>query len=133
MHAGRWVLWLLASVAALPVGCGDGKEKLYDVSGTVTYHDKPVPLGTVFFDPDVTQGASGTQGFATIRDGRFSTALDGRGVRGGPHVLRVQGFDGKTANEAPYGQPLFAEYLLKRDLPKEDSTLEIKVPLQKTK
>jgi hypothetical protein len=109
------------------VGCR-AEDKRYDVSGTVTYAGKPIPKGLIFFDPDASKGMAGTQGFANIRDGKFDTAKHGKGIRGGPYVVRVSGFDGKEASEAPFGQPLFPEYQEKRDLPAANSTLDIDVP-----
>lgn len=118
---------LAALAAAAVAGCG-GEEKLYNVSGTVTYKGRPVPKGLIFFDPDSTKGTSGTQGFANILNGKYTTADQGRGVRGGAYTVRVSGFDGKEANEAPFGQPLFPEYTTNKDLPKADSELDIDVP-----
>jgi hypothetical protein len=120
----------LAAAVAAVVGCG-GDEKLYNVSGTVTYNGKPVPKGLIFFDPDPAKGGTGTQGFANITDGRYTTAVNGKGVRGGAYTVRVAGFDGKEANEAPFGQYLFPEYVLPKELPKADSELNVDVPKQK--
>jgi hypothetical protein len=108
-------------------GCRAG-DKLYDVSGTVTYAGQPIPKGLIFFDPDASKGMAGTQGFANIEGGKFDTANRGKGIRGGAYVIRVSGFDGKEANEAPFGRPLFPEYQEKRDLPKANSTLDLDVP-----
>ena len=59
-------------------GCSQ-QEKLYRVSGVVTYAGKPIPKGLIFFDPKT----DGPQGFANIVEGKFDTAQQGRGVRGG--------------------------------------------------
>lgn len=118
---------LAAATAAATAGCG-GEEKLYNVSGTVTYNGKPIPKGLIFFDPDSTKGGSGSQGFANILNGQYTTADKGRGVRGGAYNIRISGFDGKEANEAPFGQTLFPEYGVNKDLPKADSELNIDVP-----
>jgi hypothetical protein len=112
------------------IGCM-GEDKLYNVSGTLTPEGKPIPKGLIFFDPDSTKGTTGTQGFANIKDGKFDTADQGKGIRGGSYVIRISGFDGKEANEAPFGQALFPEYQEKRDLPKENSKLDIDVPGKK--
>ncbi|HZU35131.1 MAG TPA: hypothetical protein VFA18_04440 [Gemmataceae bacterium] len=121
------VLGLFVFVVA---GC-QGENKLYNVSGTVTYEGKPIPKGLIFFDPDSTKGTIGTQGFANITEGKYDTADHGKGIRGGSYVLRISGFDGKEANEAPFGQALFPEYQEKRDLPKENSKLDLQVPGKK--
>jgi hypothetical protein len=121
-------LWAAGTfLAALAViGCSS-EEKLYDVSGTVTFEGKPIPKGLIFFDPDSTKGETGPQGFANIVDGKFSTTPEGKGVRGGSYVVRVNGYDGKEAAEAPFGQYLFPEHEEKRDLPKANSELTIDV------
>ena len=107
-------------------GCGPD-EKLYDVSGTVTFEGRPIPKGLIFFDP--APGTPGTQGFANIEDGRFDTSVPdkGRGIRGGAYLIRILGFDGKEAPEAPFGQPLFPEHELTRDLPAQNQTFEYDV------
>jgi len=115
---------------ALAGGCGSG-EKLYDVSGTATQNGKPIPAGIIYFDPDPMKGGTGTQGFASINDGKYTTAVNGRGVRGGSYVIRITGYDGKTANEAPLGQPLFSEYEVKKDLPAANSELNFDIPKKK--
>ena len=115
------ILFVLA--LAIFTGCSQ-QEKLYRVSGVVTYAGKPVPKGLIFFDPKT----DGPQGFANIVEGKFDTAQQGRGVRGGSYNVRVNGFDGKEANEAPFGQALFPEYTGTKDLPQQDSTYDLDVP-----
>ena len=119
---------VLTAAVCLLAGCGGG-EKLYRVSGTVTFEGRPIPKGLVFFDPDPSKGTPGTQGFANIEDGRFDTALPdkGRGIRGGAYLIRINGFDGREAAEAPFGQALFPEHELTRDLPAEDQTFDYDV------
>ena len=116
-----------ALMAAVVVGCG-GEPPDYDVSGTVTFAGKPVPKAVISFDPDVGKGAQGPPGYADAVDGAFDTRKVGKGVRGGPYRIRVSGFDGKPAYENPYGKPLFPEYVMTKDFPKEASTLTIDVP-----
>jgi hypothetical protein len=118
----------LLAVVGLAAGCGGNADRVYDVSGTVTWNGQPVPMGLVFFDPDVTKGGTGSQGYANIKDGKFTTAVDGRGVRGGSYAVRVLGYDGKPRDELPFGQPLFNEYETKKDLPDRDSELNLDVP-----
>ncbi len=113
-------------IATLPVctGCSQ-QEKLYRVSGVVTHGGKPIPKGVIHFDPK----AEGPSGFANIVDGKYDTAQQGKGVRGGgSYEIRVNGFDGKEANEAPFGQALFPEYTGTKDLPQQDSTYDLEIP-----
>ena len=114
-------LVLICGVAAWS-GCTQ-EEKLYRVSGVVTYDGKPIAKGLIFFDPQ----AGGPQGFANILEGKYDTK-QGKGVRGGAYNIRVNGFDGKEANEAPFGQALFPEYNGTKDLPQADSTFDLVVP-----
>lgn len=109
-------------------GCGPGEPKYYNVSGTVTFGGKPIPKGTMTFEPDPVKNGKGRLGYADLMDGKFDTKVGGKGVLGGPYIIRVLGFDGKAAYEAPYGTGLFPEYTLSKDLPKEDSTLTVEVP-----
>lgn len=118
------VLVLLLAFAA---GCGSD-PKLHHVSGTATYDGQPIPAGIIDFDPDPLKGGTGTQGFANILNGKYTTAVNGQGVRGGAYVIRITGYDGKTANEAPLGQPLFDEYEVKKDLPAADAEVNFAIP-----
>jgi hypothetical protein len=117
---------LAAALAA--AGCGSKADKTYTVTGTVTYMNKPIPKGKIFFDPDPTKGGTGTQGSATILNGKFTTAVEGSGVRGGAYIVRILGFDGKEAAEAPFGQFLFPEYTMTKEFPQADSELTVDVP-----
>jgi len=125
--------WLLLLVPVLLVlaGCGQGEGvQRFDVSGTVTYDGQPVPAGTVLFQPDESQGGSGPAGVATIKDGKYDTATEnGKGVVGGPHLVRIVGLDGKTIDDmTPMGIPLFPDYTTEVDFPKEDTTHDFQVP-----
>jgi len=117
-----WVIgaWSLVILALL--GCSN-EEKLHRVSGTVTHNGKPIPKGLIFFDPRT----KGPQGFANIVDGKYDTAQQGKGIRGGSYDIRVNGFDGKVGNEAPFGQALFPEYTGTEDLPTADSTYDLDI------
>ena len=122
LRCERFVVGLAAALVAV-AGCTK-QEKLYRVSGTVTYDGKPIPKGVISFVPQ----ADGPQGFANIWDGKYDTAKEGKGVRGGSYDVRINGFDGKEANEAPFGQALFPEYNGAKELPSEDSTYDLDVP-----
>jgi hypothetical protein len=111
-------------IACLAFAACTREEKLHRVSGVVTFGGKPIPKGLIFFDPK----EGGPQGFANIVDGKYDTAHQGKGVRGGGYDVRVNGFDGKEANEAPFGQALFPEYTGTKDLPQENSTYNLDVP-----
>src|SRR5689334_5180380 len=128
MHCrNRGAAALVTCGLLLLAGCTGG-EPIYNVSGTVTFDGKPLPKGLIFFDPDPTKGTAGGQGFANILNGKYNTAEEGVGVRGGAYQIRVNGFDGVEANEAPFGQALFAEYTGTAELPEKDSTFDLEIP-----
>jgi hypothetical protein len=116
--------WALVLVIAAVAGCGPGEEKLHRVWGVVTHNGKPIPKGNIYFDPKV----DGPQGYAHIVNGNYDTAQEGQGVRGGAYDVRVNGYDGKPAHEAPFGQALFPEYAGTKDLPQEDSKFDLDIP-----
>jgi hypothetical protein len=113
---------LLLSLATL-AACNQ-QEKLHRVSGVVTYDGKPIPKGRISFDPR----EKGLPGEALIVDGKYDTAVEGRGVRGGTYDLRVLGFDGKKVADAPFGNGLFPEYTGTAELPEKDSTFDLNIP-----
>lgn len=115
---------LAAGVLALLVvgGCSESGPKEYRVTGEAKVDGQPIPHGDVLFTPDGAAGNSGPQGIATIKDGKYDTsASDGKGVAGGPTIVKVTGLD------KPGGKVL-CEHEYKVDLPKADSTLPIDVP-----
>ena len=114
------------AAAAFVVGCGGGGESRHRLSGEAKYDGQPIPYGEVLFTPDAEKKNSGPQGIAYIRDGRYDTGtLDGKGVAGGPTIVRVTGFTGP-------GGKLLCEVELPADLPRQDGTHNIDVPKQKT-
>lgn len=128
-HRGSIAVCFVVIVLAL--GSCSSEAKRHDVSGGVTYGDKPVPAGQVFFDPDTAAGnTDGQQGFAIVKDGHYDTSQGGRGIVGGAYVIRVQGFDGKPGPELPLGKVMFGEYSLKAELPKNTATQDIKIPAE---
>lgn len=123
-----YCLTALLLVGVLLAGCSSG-EQIYNVSGKITYGGKPIPKGLIFFDPDPSKGTPGTQGFANIENGQFDTASpgNGKGIRGGTYIIRINGYDGKVGPEAPFGQFLFPEHELTRELPAQDQTFDYDV------
>lgn len=109
-------------------GCGERPPTLYHVSGTVTFGGKPVPAGSILFEPDTTKGNQGPAGFARIKEGKYDTRTSGQGTIGGPHIVRITGLDGIPGEELPEGTPLFPEYKTQVDLPKQNSTQDFDVP-----
>jgi hypothetical protein len=90
-----------------------------------------VPAGEIYFDPDVSKGNDGPQGFARIKDGQYDTRQGGVAAGSGPHVVRIFGFDGKTppGEDLPLGRRLFSEYKASADIPDQgDAKLDFEVP-----
>ncbi len=113
-------------------GCGQTGPARYELSGQITYDQKPVPRGYVRFIPDKREGNSGPGASAAIVDGKYQT-MAGQGTVGGPHIVRITGTDGvpyRTPEGAliPVGRPLFAEYEERVDLPRESATRDFAVP-----
>ncbi|MEZ6140660.1 MAG: hypothetical protein R3B84_08820 [Zavarzinella sp.] len=125
------VLSLFSACALSLLGCGGGGGSTYDVTGMVTFQGKPVPKGFITFEPDTAKGNTGPGGGATIVNGKFKTDK-GKGVVGGPYIVKIVGYDGIVANqsgeELTDGKPLFAPYVTNFDFPKEDSDQKFEVP-----
>lgn len=124
-----FTLFAVVLVCAPLLGGCSSEEKLYDVSGTITFEGKPIPKGLIFFDPETTKGTPGTQGFANIEEGKYDTSKKGkgRGIRGGTYSIRISGFDGKEGPEAPFGQFLFPEHQMEKELPGKNQTFDYDV------
>jgi hypothetical protein len=98
-----------ALLATVLIGCnsggGDGPSR-NRLTGAVTLDGQPVASGQIFFDPDVSQGNSGPQAFATIKDGKYDTsAADSKGHVGGPHKVRISGPDFNYESKTPVNLP----------------------------
>lgn len=113
---------LLLAALCFEIGCGDSDPKRFRISGIATVDGKPIPFGDIVFTPDGSKNNSGPQGIANIVDGKFDTGVDGKGIAGGPTIIRVSGF----AEQG--GKQLLCEHELKMDLPRTDSTQNLDVP-----
>lgn len=122
--ACRAFLWLLAAV--LFAGCGSGDEHVH-LTGTVTYKGQPIPAGTLTFSPDTAQGNSGHGSMAVIRDGKYTTR-ERLGLVGGPHIVRIEGYDGIAHGDNLDGKALFRPYEMSFDLPQESGVFDFEVP-----
>lgn len=123
---------LLATIVAL-AGCGPSEPPTYNVSGDATFAGQPIAKGVIHFDPDTRKGGKGQSGFANILAGKYDTSREGKGVRGGAYTVRINGFDGKVADELPFGDALFPEYTEPRELPAADSTQDFAITKIKPK
>jgi len=134
MKQNRPVMAFLSLV--LVYGCGKGADgpSRQVISGTVIYDSKPVPRGSIFFEPDASAGANGPQGYAEIHDGKYSTsASGGKGAVAGAQIVRIEGFG--TESEAVLDSSgekivpkLFEEYKTTVTLPEGNSEQNFEVP-----
>lgn len=122
------VLCLLAMFCVTGAGCGPGVDpgpERFDLSGKVTFKGSPLPAGKITFTPN---GIKGPAGFATIENGQYDTSSTGKGTVGGPHIVSIEGYDGKETEAKPFGDPIFAPHSEEMDLPKETTTKDFEVP-----
>jgi hypothetical protein len=114
---------VLASVTLLTAGCNqDTGPQRYQLSGEVKFAGQPVPHGMITFTPDSSQGNSGPQGVAIIKDGKYDTAApDGKGIGGGPTIIHITG-------QGPDQRQVICEFVEKVDLPRQDSQHHIDIP-----
>jgi hypothetical protein len=117
-------LVVVAPLATVLAGCGG--ERTYNLSGTVTFKGRPVPVGQIVFEP--AAGNRGAPAFAKIKDGHYDTSLDGHGTLGGPHIVLIHGRDGVARGELLNGLSLFSDFSTTVDLPKKNATRDFEVP-----
>lgn len=117
----------------LLTGCG-GSSELRSLSGEATYDGKPIPTGSILFEPDESKGNSGPGGAADIVNGKFQTRKNS-GVGAGPQRVTVYGFDPalNKDNSMDADTSLFPPYETEIDLAPEARTLDIRVPVQASK
>jgi hypothetical protein len=121
-------------VTMLFAGCGNSTApQEYHLSGSATFAGKPILAGNILLVPDASKGNRGPAGFATIRDGKFDTRIDGRGTVGGPHRVEISPppldvGELSASQTAPLAKPLFREYVTDVDLPRQDTTHDFAVP-----
>jgi hypothetical protein len=114
----------------LLAGCSPSGPQRYDHWGTITYKDKPIPAGILYFDPDLAAPNDGPQGLAIIKDGKYDTRLRPEsGPGSGKYLIRVDAADGIAAPEAPVGKMIFtSQVLIKIDLPAEATEVNVVIP-----
>lgn len=129
---GTWnglAAFVVAVALVSAAGCGgNGDPRQNNLSGNVTFGGKPIPAGSIVFEPDASKGNTGPQGLADIRDGKYDTSATGKGTVGGPYIVRITGFDRVEENEYEPATPLFAEYKIEADLPEETGKMDFEVP-----
>ena len=118
----------LGTALMLFAGCGKSSSvERYELSGKMTFHGAPVPVGVILFEP--AKGNGGPGAMAEIHDGEYRTP-PGKGTVGGPHIARITAGDGKNVSPlAPYGGYLGkGETRLEIDIPRENSSKDLDIP-----
>jgi len=114
-------LLFLACIAV--AGCGQrGGTHRFQVQGTVTFQGRPVPSGTIRFEPDGSRGNKGPVSVIPIREGRYRS--DQPGVKGsikGPLAVWISGYPARDPN-VEVQPPLFPEYRTTVDLVPQGTT-----------
>jgi hypothetical protein len=104
------VVHLLVGLAVLGCGSDTGLDLAY-VRGKVTFDGKPVPNGTVIFEPDASKNTTGPTAMGTInRDGEFvmSSSSGGDGAVVGFHKVAIIGLEAEpitAGDQAPPPSP----------------------------
>lgn len=125
-------LTAVAGCVLLFAGCGGNRgPERYSLTGQVKFEGKPVPHGFIMFTPDKSKGNEGPATGAPIVDGKYTTPR-GKGAVGGPHVVKITGYDGvpivEEGEELSDGTELFPPYVQSVELPKESQTMDFDVP-----
>lgn len=131
VHSNLSRLMLSLAMFTFCSGCGGSSSSvdLASISGKVSFKGQPVPYGLIYFEPDITRGNHGPQGFAEIIDGKYHTDNDGMGVVTGPLLVRISGFaKGATSAGTLPSNPLFSQYQTQVELLEETKTLDFDVP-----
>lgn len=123
--AFRWAV--VMAVVGFTVGCSRQPPGRFEISGSVTFAGKPVPVGQISFEPDSAKGNRGPQALARIENGRYRTQPM-KGSVAGPVRITVTGYDGLRKGETPFGTALFKPFTTEQVLPAESNTLDIVVP-----
>lgn len=119
------VLSIVLCAAVLCCGCGGGDDGVarIDTQGTITFEGQPLPKGRIVFEPDISSGSEGPQGYAEIENGEYDTRLTGKGPVPGPQIVTITGYDGNVvpagdgSEGSPLGAPLFNAWKTKYESP----------------
>ncbi len=106
----------------------------YELKGTVTYNNQPVPAGEMVFSPDSAAGNSGPGSVALIENGKYSIPRN-QGVVGGPYVVTIHGFTAPPSAAAvpepgtSDSKQLFTTIDLKQELPPKGGSWDFVIPI----
>lgn len=127
-------LAVLAIVLWAPLvltGCGRSGPVRHDVRGAVRYKDKPLPRGSIRFEPDASRGNPGPVGIASIVDGAYTTTAAGAtGTLEGPLVVWISGWPAADP-QAEMVRPFFENHRVEVDFrpaKRGPTTLDFDIP-----
>jgi hypothetical protein len=101
----------------------------------VSYDGKPLPVGTIYFDPDRSQGNDGARRSGKIKDGAYQTDSVANAPTGAV-IVHIIGFDGKPLPGkegilSPYGTPLCYPHEERIELKPGVTTYDFAIPAGK--
>jgi hypothetical protein len=119
-------------MALAPAGCGGEERERHIVTGKVTYQGKPVEMGSVRFEADISVGNFEPVTHASIEDGKYATRPEISPAAGKYHV-QVMGIDKARIVQGPRGTPpdmpaLFPPYKTTVEIPPPNGVFDIDVP-----
>lgn len=126
----RLALLVAAGLLTALIGCRSEEPDRTAVHGSITFQGKPIPAGTIVFEPDASRGNQGPTGFASITDGLYDTRDGGKGVRPGAVVVWVSGFDGvnRANTDSGMGKPLCSMYKTTGEITAPTTSLDVEIP-----
>lgn len=123
MRSRQLLSWGLIVGCVVLSGCSRSGPARYNLSGTVKFDGKPLPVGFIYFIPDESKGNKGPGSGAEIKNGSYSTPSGG-GVIGGPMIVKIDGFDGVSKDlggeVVANGSALFEAYEVRVDIEKKN-------------
>ena len=143
MRSRRLAVWTAIGgccIVAVLAGCSRGPSlERFPVAGTVTHDGRPVPRGSVWFEPTASVGRIAATGFAVIENGIYGTPPDtspGKGL----YRVRIIGHDGTPPTDKDLtemmpgqkflGQPVFPEFTTTLELTGRNDPLDFVGPVQ---
>jgi hypothetical protein len=100
-----------------------------DVWGTAIWGDDPIPTGMVTFTPDASQGNTGHQGWAEIKDGEFDTRkANGKLAPKGPCVILISSKQPSQDPSHPRVTGVILRHQQTLDISSESGQLDLTVP-----
>ena len=123
------VRWFVVLVVLFSTGCSS-KPKPAELSGKVIFKGQPVPAGYISFAPDVANGGKGQMRVLQVKDGVYDSAKETPpGIKPGPYLIEIAGFDGKRIPFFGQGKQIFNKVKdIEFTVPGDSATHDFVVP-----